>query len=128
MVTQKVHRKAGITLTPELKFHEIAKTTGKVDIGFEYAELQPIIIASGLGEGDPSWTYEEAKGVAIQGSKWMLMVLKAPREMETISAFLDLAADVKERGSVLATLAIRDKKKATDYLRVQLYPPPQNRY
>jgi hypothetical protein len=53
-----------------------------------YIELHPIISAAGIGEGQVSWDYEEAKGSKIQGSKYMHMLLKVPKGMKPVVAFL----------------------------------------
>jgi len=120
MVTQEVRRNVKVTLSPSLKFQEIGAEIGGVEFGFEYPELQPLISASGAGEEKPSWDYEEAKGAMVQGSKWMHLLAKAPKGMETVRAILDLVADVRVRDSRLPVLAIRDKEQAHDRLTVRL--------
>jgi hypothetical protein len=120
MVTQEVRRNVKVTLSPSLKFQEIGTEIGRVEFGFEYPELQPLISAAGAGEEKPSWDYEEARGVALKGSKWMHLLVKAPKGMETIRAILDLAADVQVRDSRLPVLAIRDRQQARDRLAVRL--------
>jgi len=120
MVTQEVRRNVKVTLSPSLKFQEIGAEIGGIEFGFEYPELQPLISAAGAGEERPSWDYEEARGVAVQGSKWMHLLIKAPQGMEMVRAVLDLAADVQVRDSRLPVLAIRDKEQARDRLTVRL--------
>ena len=58
--------------------------------------------------------------MAVQGSKWMHLLLKAPKGMEPLRAILDLAADVQVRDSRLPVLVIRDKEQARDHLTVRL--------
>lgn len=120
MVTQEVKRNVKVSLSPSLAFAEVEAGLGGLEFGFEYAELQPIISASGVGEPAPDWTYEEAKGVMVQGGKWMHLLLKAPKGMAPIDATLDLAADVRVRDSILAVLAISDPRRAREELRVRL--------
>jgi hypothetical protein len=119
-VTQEVKRNVRVTLGPSLKFREIEAKIGEVAFGFEYPELQPRISAAGAGEAEPSWDYEEAKGAMVQGSKWMHLLARAPRGMETVRAILDLAADVRLRGTRLPVLVIRDKERAREHLAVRL--------
>jgi len=119
-VTQEVKRNVKVTLSPALKFYEVEGKTGEIGFGFEYPELQPLISAAGAGEPEPSWDYEEAKGVMVQGSKWMHLLVKATRGMEIVRATLDLAADVRVQNSRLPVLIIRDKKQAREHLTVRL--------
>jgi hypothetical protein len=119
-VTQEVKRNVKVTLGPSLKFQEIEAKIGEVAFGFEYPELQPLISAAGAGETEPSWDYEEAKGVTVQGSKWMHLLARAPKGMEVVRAILDLAADVRVRDTRLPVLVIRDKEQAREHLTVRL--------
>ncbi len=109
-VTQEVKRNVKVTLGPSLKFQEVEAKVGELAFGFEYPELQPLISAAGAGESRPSWDYEEAKGVKVQGSKWMHLLLKVPKGMGRVRAVLDLTADVQVYGSRLPALVIREKE------------------
>jgi hypothetical protein len=120
-VTQEVKRNVKVSLSPTLKFQEIEVSVGGVEFGFEYPELQPIISAAGAGEAEPSWDYEAAKGVRVQGSKWMHLLVKAPKGMPSGQAILDLAADVLVRGSRLPVLVFRNRKEAEAHLTVRLW-------
>lgn len=120
-VTQEARRNVKVNLSPTLKFMEIEAGAGGVEFGFEYPELQPIVSAMGAGEAKPSWDYEEAKGVRVQGSKWMHLLAKAPKGMVSGKAVLDLAADVSVRGLRLAVLALRNRKEAEAHLTTQLW-------
>ena len=119
MVTQEVKHSVKVTLSPTLKFQEVSASFGGIDFGLEYAELHPIISATGIGEGQPSWDYEEAKGLKIQGSKFMHMLLKVPKKMKPFEAFLDLVADVRIRDQVLRLNAGKTKEIAKS-LKVNL--------
>lgn len=120
MVTQEVKRNVKVSLNPSLKFYEVEGSIGGIEFGFEYPELQPIISAAGGGEATPSWDYEEAKGARVQGCKWMLLLVKAPKGTSPVRATFDLTADVRVRGSRLAVLALRDKEQARAHLTVRL--------
>ncbi len=82
--------------------------------------MQPIISAAGVGEAEPSWDYEEAKGVKVQGGKWMHLLMKVPRGMTPVRATLDLAADVCVRKVRLPVVVIRNRQQAKDRLTVRL--------
>ena len=88
-------------------------------LGLEYIELHPIISAAGIGEGQASWDYEEARGSKIQGSKYMHMLLKVPKGMKPITAFLDLTADIKIRDQILR-LNVGKKESAAKSLKIKL--------
>ena len=120
MVTQEVQRNVTVSLDPSLKFAEVKGSLGGIEFGFEYPELQPLISASGGGEPLPSWDYEEAKGVMVKGCKWMHLLVEAPKGATPVRATLDLAADVRVRGSRLPVLGLRDKELARAHLTVRL--------
>ncbi len=119
MVTQEVRRSVKVALSPSLKFQEIEGSVGGMEFGFEYSELRPIISAAGVGEPQPSWDYEEAKGTRVQGGKWMHLLLKVPKGMKSVRATLDLTADVEMRGSLLQVVMGKEEV-ARDRLSVKL--------
>ena len=120
-ITQEVRHNVKVTLSPTLKFMEVEASVGGVEFGFEYPELQPLVTAAGAGEANPSWDYEEAKGMQIQGSRWMHLLVKAPKGMPSGFALLDLAADVRLRGSLLPVLLRRERKELETHLTTQLW-------
>lgn len=120
-VTQEVRRNVKVSLSPTLKFMEVEAGVGGLEFGFEYPELQPVVSAAGAGEADPSWDYEEAKGLRIQGGKWMHLLLKAPKGMASGRALLDMTADVRVRGSLLPVLVRRDRKELEANLTARLW-------
>ena len=119
MVTQEVKHNVRVTLNPSIKFQEIGASLGGIDFGLEYLELHPIISAAGIGEGTPSWDYQEVKGSKIQGSKFMYMLLKVPKAMRPVEAFIDLIADSKIRDQILR-LKVGRKEETAKSLNVQL--------
>lgn len=119
-VTNEVKRNTKVTLDPTVKFHEVEASVGGLEFGFEYTEIEPIISATGAGESVPSWDYQAAKGVHLQGSKWMHLLIKAPREMVSGFATLELTADVTSGGFRLPMFA-KPKVATADPLRVQLW-------
>lgn len=120
-VLQEVKRQTRISLAPTLKFQEIQVSAGEVDFGLEYRELQPRISAAGAGQADPSWDYAEAQGMGLQGSKWMYLLVKAPKGMVIGRATLDLVADIEVEGLHLPVVVLRNHKQAEAQLTVQLW-------
>ncbi len=79
MIASEARRNVKVSLSPALKFSEVEASLGSLEFGLEYPDLQPIVSASGVGEANPSWDYETAHGQRIQGSKWMHILVKAPK-------------------------------------------------
>ena len=119
-VDKEVKHNVRFTLSPEIKFKEIVSIKSDRTSEIEYTELQPIISAHGVGQTTPCWDYYETKEIAIQGSKFMHLLVQAPKGIKTIKAVLSLFASVQIKGSVLAKLTMRDEKKITDQLTVSL--------
>ncbi len=119
MVTQEIKHNVKVTLNPNIKFQELEAGLGGIDFGLEYIELHPIISAAGIGEGLASWDYEVDRGLKIQGSKFMHMLLKVPKEMKPVEAFLDLLADVKIRDQVLR-INVGKKGETAKSLKINL--------
>lgn len=120
MVFHEVKHNVSVILSPTLKFQEIEANLGESGFGLQYQELQPIISAAGAGQSDPSWDYEEAKGMRVQGTKWMHLLMKLPKEQNTARASLDVTADVEMKGAILALLAFRRREQMDDQLIVEL--------
>jgi hypothetical protein len=94
---------------------------GSLEFGIEYTEQHPVISAA-LGAGfDPSWDYTEALGMQVQGTKWMYLLVKAPKGLSAGWATLDLVADVEVRGVRLPVLIWRQQDPARAQLSVQLW-------
>ena len=105
LVTQEIKHTVKIAISPSLKFQQVEASLGSQEFGFEYPELQPIISASGVGESvDICWDYEAPQGVHIQGSRFMHILVKAPKGMTRGEAVLDLAADLLVHGVGLPAL------------------------
>lgn len=108
-VNQEVKHNFKVTLNPSLKFKEVQGSLGSSDFAIEYPELQPTIVATGVGERRPSWEYQKAKGVGIQGSKFMHLLLKVPKNMQKVRAKLKLTADLEVGGNWVTGLFLRNK-------------------
>jgi hypothetical protein len=123
-VYQEVKRQVKVALSPNLNFQQVGVEVGGLEFGIEYPELQPIITAGGLGEDVADWNYEEARGIRLQGSKTMHLLIKVPTGMPSGWATLGLVADVIVGGSllpVLPALLRQDRQEVTDPMTVQLW-------
>lgn len=94
----QVKRNLTVGLSPSLKFEEVEGSLGSVESGIEYAELQPTISGSGIGETTPCWDFEAARGVRVVGTRCVHLITSAPRGMAAARAALDLTADVVGAG------------------------------
>ena len=99
-VVHEVKRQVKVTLSPLLKFQELEASLGNAEFGFEYTELVPLISATVGANFDPSWDYRAGPDQEVQGTKWMYLLVKAPKGMTSGRALLDLEADVLVRGFV----------------------------
>ena len=112
-VRQEVQRHVRVGFSPTLKFQSLSVGIGEAAFEFQYPELQPIVSGAGVGETTADWSYSEARGVTLQGSKFMHMLVRAPRGTRSCSANLDLMADVIYQGRRIPVLRQRreeDKK------------------
>jgi hypothetical protein len=105
LLTQETRRNVKVSLSPTVKFLEVEAGVGAAEFGFEYPELQPTISAAGIGEAQPSWDFQAARGMPVVGSKWMHMLVKAPTASLAGHAELHLVADVTSGGFRLPVLA-----------------------
>jgi len=120
-VYQEVRHQVKVNFSPTLTFQELTAGVGGVQFGLEYAELQPRISAAIIGDNIASWDYEEARGIRLQGSKTMYLLVEAPKGMPSAWASLDLVADVQVRGSFLAALIRPERQEDADPMKVQLW-------
>lgn len=120
-VVQEVKRQIKITLGPQLKFKEVEANLGNTEIGFEYAELIPLVSAAIGASFDPSWDYRAGPGQEVQGTKWMYLLVKAPKDMTSGRALLELEADVLVRGVRLPVTFWRKQEQDPKQLTVTLW-------
>ena len=120
-VVQEVKRQLKVTLSPMLKFQELEANLGNAEFGFEYTEQIPVISATIGGSFDPMWDYRAGPGQAVQGTKWMYLLVKAPKALTSGRALLELDADVLVKGARLSVVLRRQQKQATAQLIVSLW-------
>ncbi len=120
-VVQEEKRQIKVTLSPSLKFRELEASLGTAEFGFEYTEQIPLIRAA-IGAGfDPSWDYRAGPGQEVQGTKWMHLLVKAPKGMTSGRALLELEADVVVRGVRLPVTFWRKQEQEPEQLTVTLW-------
>jgi len=115
-VFQEVKHHLKVSFSPTLNFQELQAGAGGVEFGLEYPELQPQISAAGIGERCVDWSYNEVRGIRLQGSKTMHLLVEAPKGMPSSWASLDLVADVLVRNSFLSALVPSKQQEAADRL------------
>lgn len=120
-VTREVKRQIKVTLSPLLKFQELEISVGSAEIGFEYAEQVPLISATIGSSFDPSWDYRASSGQDVVGTKWMYLLVKAPKGLASGRAQLELEADVMVRGVRLPAMFLRQREQASALLTVSLW-------
>ncbi len=103
-VMQEVKRQIKVALSPSLKFQELEASFGSVEFGLEYTELIPLVSATIGASFDPSWDYRAGPGQEVQGTKWMHLLVKAPKGMTSGRALLDL-----DRVLLIAEMASHDR-------------------
>ncbi len=120
-VVQEVKHKIKVTLSPSLKFNEVEASMGSAEFGIEYTELIPLVSAA-IGVGfDPSWDYRAGSGQEVQGTKWMHLLIKAPKGMRSGRALLELEADVQVGDFVLPVTIWRRQGQDPKQLTVTLW-------
>jgi hypothetical protein len=120
-VVQEVKRQIKVTLSPLLKFQELEASLGSAEFGFEYTELIPLVSGTVGASFDPSWDYRAVRGQDVQGTKWMYLLVKAPRGMIGGRALLDLEADVLVRNARVPVTLWRKQEQEPNQLIVTLW-------
>jgi hypothetical protein len=120
-VVQEVKRQIKVTLSPSLKFQELETSLGSAEFGFEYTELIPLVSAAIGASFDPSWDYRAVPGQELKGTKWMHLLVKAPKGMTSGRALLEMEADVLVRGVRLPVTFWRKQEQAASQLTVSLW-------
>jgi hypothetical protein len=120
-VMQEMKHQVKVTLSPLLKFQALEVSLGSAEFGFEDPAHVPIISAALGTSFDPSWDYRSGSKPGVLGTKWMYLLIKAPKGMTSGQALLELEADVLIRGSRMAAKLWRRQEQATPQLTVSLW-------
>jgi hypothetical protein len=120
-VIQEEKRQIKVTLSPLLKFQALEASLGNAEFGFEYTEQIPVISAALNNSFTPMWDYTAGPKQELRGTRWMYLLIKAPKGMVGGQALLDLEADVLLRGVRLPALLWRQRELAAAQLTVSLW-------
>lgn len=123
-IEHEIKQSFKVMLSPALKF-ESGTTSVEVGLGeagyaVEYGQLQPHIVAHGLGENFPTWEYKAVRGISVIGSKPMYMVMRVPRVAIGVRAIIGLEAEVTNTKNRLLAWINPEKEPASDRLFVKL--------
>lgn len=109
-VTKEVQVPLKVSIGPSLKFSEVELSVGQVVADIRFDRLEPIIVAGGQLQPDPSWNFEEYRSQPILGGRFLYLIVKKPRDAEAVRLSLDLAADVHTKHGLLsATIKETDR-------------------
>jgi hypothetical protein len=120
-VTQEEKRQIKVTLSPLLKFQSLEASLGNAEFGFEYTEQIPVISAALNNSFTPMWDYTAGPKQELRGTRWMYLLIKAPKGMVGGQALLDLEADVLLSGVRVPALLWRQREQAAAQLTVSLW-------
>jgi hypothetical protein len=120
-VVQAVKRHLKITLNPLLKFQEWEASLGSAEFGIEYSEIIPRIKGYIGDSVAPIWDYSAGSDRTVQGTKWMHLLVKAPKGMTGGHVQLELEADVLVKGTHLSAVLRHQQKQASTQLTVPLW-------
>ena len=97
-VADEVKHTRTVTIGPTMKFQQVDVSLGSAGFSFEYMSLTPEIWAAGVGEETAEWNFAQTRSRAVQGSKLMHALIKAPPGMTEVRAGLGIVADVASFG------------------------------
>jgi hypothetical protein len=120
-VTKEIERDVRLTFSPSFTFGQIGAAGGEAGFSLHYTQLEPVVTAAGVGESAVDWSYEVAHGSYVLGSKWMYLVVKAPKGMPSARVELDLVADVLTPRGVLPVALFARRDEETDKLITSLW-------
>ncbi|MDJ0511424.1 MAG: hypothetical protein QNJ64_19550 [Crocosphaera sp.] len=105
-VNQKFDHSSKFTLSPNLKFMKVQGSLGGGEFAVEYSELQPTVIGTGVGKSPSCWEYRKVKGSYIQGSKFMFLLLKAPKEIDNLMTRISLETELEYKDDWITKLIL----------------------
>jgi hypothetical protein len=120
-VTKEIEREVRMTFSPSFTFGQVGAAVGEAGFSLHYTQLEPVVTAAGVGESAVDWSYEVAHGSYVLGSKWMYLVVKAPKGMPSAHVELDLVADVLTPRGALPVALFARRDEATDKLIAPLW-------
>lgn len=120
-LVQEVKRQIKVTLSPSLKFQELEASVGSAEFGLEYTDLIPLVSGTIGSNVDPSWDYTARPGQDVQGTKWMHLLIEAPKGLATGRALLELEAEIQAKNGLLPATLRRKQAHESTQLVVNLW-------
>ena len=91
-VTKEIERDVRMTFSPSFTFGQVGAAIGEAGFSLHYTQLEPVVTAAGVGESAVDWSMMDMAGLYVLGSKWMYLVVKAPKGMPSAHVELDPAS------------------------------------
>jgi hypothetical protein len=111
-VETEIDKSVNIVLSPELSFKEFKASIGEVSVGWKYSKLEPDIESRGINEQYPEWVFSTPSNVeTISGSKGMLVLIKAKKQVRPVIADVQLTARCKALDSPIDTILRLDETR-----------------
>ena len=123
--TQEVKHDVKVSLSPSVKFSEVAISAGSVEHQLEYKQLLPMITASGIGEKISSWDFEAVRGAYISGVRVVHMIVSAPPGTVSGMVSIRVAANVVGPGIQIPVI-LRRGRTESDILTTSLWTGAKN--
>jgi hypothetical protein len=111
-IFDRSERNMKVAVTPRLKFSPLQADLGSAEVGLQYERLEPVIIGAGVGQADPSWTFERSGHRQVIGSRFMHMIVKHSRDMGGVRVSFEIIAEISKPGQFLWSVRTRERDKA----------------
>jgi hypothetical protein len=111
-IFDRSERNMKVAVTPRLKFSPLEADLGSAEVGLQYERLEPVIIGAGVGQADPSWTFERSGHRQVIGSRFMHMIVKHSRDMGGVRVSFEIIAEISKPGQFLWSVRTRERDKA----------------
>lgn len=120
-VVHAAKRQFKIILNPQLKFQEWEASLGSAEFEIEYSEIIPRITGYIGDSVAPIWDYSAGPEQTVRGTKWMYLLVKAPKGMKGGRVLLELEADILIKGTRLSVVLRPQQKQARAQLTAPLW-------
>lgn len=109
-ISAEARRDVKVSISPSLKFAEVALSPGEVVTTLEFTKLEPVVIGYGVLESAPNWDFHKHWDQPLLGSKFGYLIVKKPRSAEAVRLILDITVDVVTRHGLL-TGKVKEKDR-----------------
>lgn len=87
-----------VTINPNLSFGEaIEASLGSVGATIQLAKIEPVVIASRMGQSDPTWIFRRHRRHPLMGSRVVYMIVAYPSMAQTMRLSIKLTATISTR-------------------------------